>query len=405
MMMNHPKMFGQLIILISCAAAAAVPPEYDARALRPLCAAWHSIMNQGSVASCCSFAMASALSVRECLRDGRDTLYSSQQIWDCSGPSLSDAQNGTLLQGLIGAMGDVSSPHSAYFLVPHACAPAQLLPAAPSLQRCADTFNSCVTGVILPPVEASATFRLSTFSGPRDYGVILAARYMMVEIMQNGPVIAVLALANLMERLRFETLQPNTVFSPNEAASPPSSLHCIVVYGWGQDGATGVRFWRVQNSYGPEWSDGGVGRIARGTLERDWRSVSTPSRRCAAAPTNSSSAGNSSGACIYPPAWEDPTYAADYDNTTTVAPPQQHNYYYYPNFDLEKAKARYLHLHPLPLAQAPAPLLAISNEIIIVISVASSLVIGGILFAIIKPLRITPRAQQIYFSSTGLIYV
>ena len=172
-------MMMMLLLLLLGAAEASIPAEYDARSERPRCAAFQRIMNQGSVASCCAFAMATALSARECLRDGRDTLYSPQQIWDCSGPSISDIQNGTLLRSLINAMGAVSSPTSAYFLVPNACAPAQQL-SAPSLQRCADTFNSCATGVIVPPVQASATFLLSTFSGPRDYGVILAARYMMV---------------------------------------------------------------------------------------------------------------------------------------------------------------------------------------------------------------------------------
>ncbi len=321
---------------------ASVPLEYDARALRPRCAAWSAVMDQGSIASCCSFAISTALSARECLRDGRDTLYAAQQIWDCSGPSISDAQNGTLLQSLINAMGDVSSPYSAYFLIPHRCA-SSLIQSSPSLARCSQSFRSCNGTSIIPPIKTSSTFRLSTFNGPNDYGVILAARYMMMEIMQSGPVIGVLAMATVADRLRFQTLPPDAVFSPDTEVTEPS-YHCLVAYGWGI--RNGVRFWRVQNSYGKTWSDGGFGLIGLGTLERDWRSVSTPSRPC------------NNALCLYPPAVDDETNRSETQHPKIV-PPKDNNY----------------------------DMLLIPNAAIVSITIVSSLIIAWIIFLLIRPAR------------------
>jgi hypothetical protein len=419
--------------------------------------------------------MATALAARECLRDGRDTLYSPQQIWDCSGPTISDSENGTLLQQLIYAMGDVSNVESAYFLVPHACAPVQL--PEPSLQRCAQTFSACLAGTMIPPVVTSATFRLSTFDGPSAYGVILAARYMMIEIMQNGPVIGVLVMANLAERIRFETLPRNTVYVPDlEVPLHPTSAvqHCIVVYGWGQDSATSVRFWRVQNSYGMLWSDDGVGRIARGTVERDWRSVSTPPRAClppASSDTNNisnhhddsnvssssssssssiinSSSSSSSAAsattttttstadvflnqttplpqthpssydayypraafCIYPPRvgyattdYDDddllPVNANNNNNSssTQLKPSEQkgHYYYYFPDFGMHDKRFKRLQADDIINMAAPSKkLLAMPNEVILVVTIASSLLIAAIIYAFIRPLRPSQLQQQ-----------
>ena len=235
--------------------------------------------------------------------------------------------------------------------------------------------------------------------------------------MQNGPVIGALVMASLVDRLRFETLPPNTVYAPDDTVlTSTSSQHCIVVYGWGQDATTGVRFWRVQNSYGTDWSDGGVGRIARGTLERDWRSVSTPPRACVAPAVTTTALQNSTSssttttpaatpapaACIYPPATGGANYyATDYDtspssngsNTTSY---HQHNhYYYFPNFAIDHGMMAVRHRadDALPVddgnnkQEEERQLIAIPNGAIIAIAAASAMLIVAILFAIIRPLR------------------
>ena len=40
--------------------------------------------------------------------------------------------------------------------------------------------------------------------------------------------------------------------------------HSVVIYGYGVDSKTGVKFWRVRNSYGATWGDKGNFKVRRG---------------------------------------------------------------------------------------------------------------------------------------------
>ena len=210
-----------LIIIISAAMqpSAAMPPYYDARDLRPGCSAWSHIMAQGEASSCCAAAMATSLSLRECLRDGRDTMYSAQQIWDCSGTAISSVRNGTLMHSLIDAMLE-SGDH---FLVRHECAPT-MINSEPSGDRCDHTCPDDMTR----PIATSAAFKLSG----EDDGGVAARRHMKEEIMRNGPVIAVLALPTDDDIIKFSKLGAGKIFIPSSYDDDSAvAYHCIVAYG------------------------------------------------------------------------------------------------------------------------------------------------------------------------------
>ena len=42
------------------------------------------------------------------------------------------------------------------------------------------------------------------------------------------------------------------------------SNHVVMIYGWGEDEATGKKFWHVRNSWGDWWGEKGNGRVIRG---------------------------------------------------------------------------------------------------------------------------------------------
>jgi hypothetical protein len=358
--------------------AAVLPQSYDAKDLRPMCSAWSHVLSQGNASSCCAAAMATSLSLRECLRDGRDTMYSAQQIWDCSGAAISSVKNGTLLQRLIDAM-LVSGDH---FLVRHECAPT-MLDTEPSSDRCERTCPDEMTR----PVAMSAAFKLSG-----EDGGVAARRHMKEEIMRNGPVLAVLAFPTNNDLIAFSKLGAGQIFIPSSYEDDAAvSYHCIVAYGWGVS-KDGQEFWRVQNSYGTRWGDYGVGRVGIGTLERNWRSVSTPRGECVASMEQ---------LCILPPLLSEAddddkkdlfstvmTFIADASHNATY---NIHNgnkswatYYYnnyYRNFDATKLNNYYketLRMHYHTITTMP-------TNAIVGVTLVSSIVVVCLLFMFIPP--------------------
>ena len=378
--MLHQMPLSAAIIFIIFATTEALPGAlraYDARALRPGCTAWSQVLSQGEASSCCAAAMATSLSLRECLRDGRDTMYSAQQIWDCSGSAISSVKNGTLLQSLIDAMLE-SGDH---FLVRHECAPT-MLNTEPSSDRCE---NTC-PGEMTHPITTSSTFWLSG----DDTGAA-ARQHMMEEIMQNGPVLAVLAFPTDSDLIKFRKLGPHHVFVPSSHTDAAAvSYHCIVVYGWGT-GEDGQAFWRVQNSYGHEWGDYGLGRVGFGTLERNWRSVSTPRSECVASLDQ---------LCILPPllpAAAAPNFFSAMlayimpGGNSTRDDSWANNYYYnnyYHSLNVTNLKRYYkdtLSMHYHTVTTAP-------NSAIVGVTLLSALVIVCLLFMFIPGAEAPPAA-------------
>jgi hypothetical protein len=385
------------VMQINIVAAVLPPPQmprsYDAKALRPACAAWSHVMSQGNASSCCAAAMATSLSLRECLRDGRDTMYSAQQIWDCSGTVISSVKNGTLLQSLIDAMLE-SGDH---FLVRHECAPI-MLNTEPSSKRCENTCPDDMTR----PITTSATFRLSG-DGAEPYEGLVARSHMKEEIMRNGPVLAVLAFPSNDDLIDFSNLGPGQVFIPSSYEDAAAvSYHCIVVYGWGTS-EDGQEFWSVQNSYGTDWGDYGVGRVAVGTLERNWRSVSTPRSECVSSMEQQ---------CILPPllpAADDETMDLFSTMMTFIAGAMRNdtynaswtNYYYnnyYRNFNVTSLNNYYretLIMHYRAISTAP-------NSAVVGVTMLSAIVIVCLLFMFIPgtdaaPTNDAPRKYYCYY--------
>jgi hypothetical protein len=75
------------------------------------------------------------------------------------------------------------------------------------------------------------------------------------EIYNNGPVACGLAVTAELKNYTSGIFEDKSgVYTYN---------HYVSIYGWGET-AAGVKYWQVQNSYGPTWGEEGTFRIVRG---------------------------------------------------------------------------------------------------------------------------------------------
>jgi hypothetical protein len=217
---------------------------------------------------------------------GRNILFSSQQIWDCTGEDAnSNCEHGTIMSKLIQSMhvGSFASKS----LVPYECS--NYLSTSPSSQKCMNTFSNCSLDTDGPTILVSSVYanEIDVGNNGKSQGLNgnLAAKALMSEIWINGPVVAILDIYSV-DFDAFSNLGYNGIFVPswNEITQQNTQRvrHCIMVYGWGFDNVTGYNYWLVQNSYGKTWAKNGRGKIIRGFnwLENEWRGLSTKQRPC-----------------------------------------------------------------------------------------------------------------------------
>jgi hypothetical protein len=230
-------------------------------------------------------ALASALGARACLQDRRDTVFSAAQIWDCAGDDVATCADGTLLRPLIRVLATRSA--LALLVVGGRSDPA-LIVSNPNETTCLERHVHRGGSSASPYVLQGGLFMDVVhflMAATATTTTTIAMRAMMAELRANGPVVSVLTLRDDDDVVRFLRLGTgHPVFEPGATTTTnaTSRRHCIMVYGWGVDPATGIRFWRVQNSYGTDWGDNGTARIVRGlgVLEDEWRAVSTTPRPC-----------------------------------------------------------------------------------------------------------------------------
>ena len=273
-----------LLLVLSATSSSALPAAYDLREQHPECVALQRLFNQGACASCCVAAIATQLSLRECVSlNAAARLYSPQRIWDCAAPfAAGNCSTGVLLDDMIGAMGTGS--RSRRTLMDASCLPAPILAEKdPNITQCVSSSNNdsaCGGGEQALLLGGMATYHLNPYYASLDYVSQLAARALMNEIYDNGPVVSVLTFRVGSDFTNFATpgfLRDGRVFMANVSAPPSATVisHCVVVLGWGVDASSGHPYWLIQNSYGAQWADGGFARVLRGAnlLEGDWRAL------------------------------------------------------------------------------------------------------------------------------------
>jgi hypothetical protein len=198
-------------------------------------------------------------------------LFSAQQVWDCAGSTAgATCANGVVLDRMVDVIGTGS--RSGRALVDRRFGfPFEAVD--PNSTRCI-----AENGMTTDRVGGVARYDLAPYFVGIEYASQLASRALMNEIVDNGPVVAVLTFVSTADFDNFASagfLKQGRVFMPNVTTWSFLKRHCVVVVGWGTDAVSGHPFWIVQNSYGPGWADGGFARVLRGAdlLEGEWRGL------------------------------------------------------------------------------------------------------------------------------------
>lgn len=289
--MTYKTQTGVIFIILLCLEKSTsqtnlwFPKTYDASiGWNQVCLGYKTILNQKNCSSCCAAALASTLSVRDCMRDGRNVLYSMMQIWDCTAQeSGSKCDAGTNLKQMVISLGETQK-----YLVNDSCSTYQL-PYEPSKERCYQVRNRELS-FKNQSCGFSTTLKSSVFSnemdvGHRGYGVnfngIVAANSLMAEILVNGPVVVVLDVSKHDWNL-FQNYSGGVFVPTLNGTADEFFRHCLMVYGWGKDNQSGREYWMVQNSWGMNWGNQGKGKIVKNFnwLENEWRGVSTQQNSC-----------------------------------------------------------------------------------------------------------------------------
>lgn len=259
-----------------------LPDFYDASVGWEHCLGFSVVQNQTNCSSCCAMAISNALSARECMQNGRNVLFSSQQIWDCTGVNLkSTCKDGTYMSEMISNM--YRGTFAALSLVDSSCS--QYTASEPSTGKCSIAHSNCSQDPDGSPLLVSSVFSNELYAGIhgslQTSNGLIAAKALMSEIWINGPVVAILDISHLDFEF-FSNLSSSSIFIPTWGSMQNKTRHCIMVYGWGVDSKTGYNYWLVHNSYGYSWSNNGKGKVIRGFnwLENEWRGLTSKQRPC-----------------------------------------------------------------------------------------------------------------------------
>ena len=259
-----------------------LPDEYDGNLEWLECRGYSEVQNQENCSSCCAVALSSALSVRECMHNKRNILFSAKHIWDCATSSANNCTTGVYFKEILENM--VLQSNGRKSLVSDHCF-SQHVNNNPNSSECLVLPNNCSHFLLSHSVSANELGEGLKGYNRLDNG-ITAARAMMTEIWINGPVVAILDVSNT-DFEYFSQIQNGDIFVPdlvNWRSNPNVnfSRHCIMVYGWGRDAKTGLNFWYIKNSWGKSWGINGRARIVRGYnwVENEWEGLSTRERLC-----------------------------------------------------------------------------------------------------------------------------
>lgn len=91
----------------------------------------------------------------------------------------------------------------------------------------------------------------------------------MIELMNNGPVVASFLPATGFSYYKdgvFQSVDAEWVAKGLEKPEWEKLGHSVLLYGWGET-EDGIKYWKLRNSWGPEWGNNGDFLLKRGVDE------------------------------------------------------------------------------------------------------------------------------------------
>ena len=261
-------------ILFTLCRANEIQNHYDSSVIWKACNNSFVSEDQGDCNSCAAVALANSLSIRSCIRDGRNVRFSAQRIWDCYGGSCDE---GVVMENFLFTImyGDKKNLVMDFY------------PKIKVMQL--SNISTCVKN------SKMKDERIDTISSHKEWWSALenvkvgernpnetskSVQSIQLEIIKNGPVIAILRLTAI-EMLSFSdwvTDSDTRVFQMDASLVESESfdrLHAVTIIGWGVDNESGKFYWKILNSFGPTWGKEGIGNVPLGfgSLEHEWYAV------------------------------------------------------------------------------------------------------------------------------------
>jgi len=224
------------------------PSYYDPRDEYPHCKSMTMIRDQAWCGSCWAFGAVNSISDRYCIKEGKDTILSAEDMLACSGAG--------------GCNG--GSPHKAYDywistgVVTEDCYPY-------SFESCdhhiPNSTNPCPSGYGPTPeckrqCKNGASWESDKHKGSKAYSVE-GVENIMTELSMNGPCETVIAVYE--DFLYYQTGVYHHVSGQLEG------FHAIKLMGYGIEGDT--KYWLLANSWNDHWGEKGFFRMVRGNNE------------------------------------------------------------------------------------------------------------------------------------------
>jgi len=247
-------------------AAKKTPASYSVHEAHPHCKP--TILDQGDCGSCWAFSTTGVLAQRLCLASG-----------DISGLSLSPQAQITCNTGCFNALtgktgckdgaancicqggcdGGYTEQAFDYMrtvgVTTDLCVPyTSAAGTNPMDGKCTGTTTDTVFGLVNQCKKAEQTDDDVTFKAVETY-VLETDAEIQRDIFINGPVQATLIVETPLYGYT------SGVFSCDGEEGNDGG-HAVIMVGWGEEG--GVKYWLLQNSWGPEWGDNGYFKVIRG---------------------------------------------------------------------------------------------------------------------------------------------